>query len=73
MAHRIVPVQLFSFAEEGGWSSSLKLFNQPRRQSPDQPKQTQSMALTENKGHLLIFTVEKIYIQNKNQNRETDK
>lgn len=27
------------------------------------------MALTENKGHLLIFTVEKIYIQNKKKIR----
>lgn len=56
------------------WRGGMGVFfNQPRRQCPDQPKQTQSMALTENKGYLLIFTVEKIYIQNKNLNREKDK
>lgn len=54
----------------GGCPSSLKLFNQPRRQCPDQPKQTQSMALTENKGHLLIFTVEKnIHTKQKSEQR----
>lgn len=75
MAHRIVPVQLFfSSAEKEGGSSSLKLFNQPRRQCPDQPKQTQSMALTENKSHLLIFTVEKnTHTKQKSEQRNRQK
>lgn len=87
MAHRIVPIQLFippplffclcfSVAEKKRAAPPLlKLFNQLRCQCPDQPlntTKTKSTALVENKGHLLIFTVEKKLITYKNK-REREK
>lgn len=90
MAHRIVPIQLFFFSlsfsllcREGRGRLLLFFFFLNFLTSSDvsvliSQKQTQSTALIENKGHLLIFTVEKKYTyKNKqkknNQNRETDK
>lgn len=75
MAHRIVPVQLFLFFEEGVGEerSSSKTF-EPVQTSAFPSATTDPMhgIDIENKGHLLIFTVEKIYIKKNQKSTQTN-